>query len=145
MKQLSANYSIPESEFVNLIRTYLKGLGHSLTKYSFKINGNKLQAVEVITEAIDPPPVTQQLQNHRHMIKKHKKHSKVNMGLFQALKMYFAAEKARGTKTIGFKDLYDLFKLEFKELDETQLQTYLYDRRQFDNIDFSKTHGIKLS
>lgn len=145
MKQLSASYEITEPEFVNLIRTYLKGLGHSLATYSFKINGNKLQAVEVMTKAVEPPSEAKQLQNHRKMIKNHKKHSKVNMGLFQSLKLYFASERSKGTKIIGFKDLYDLVKLEFPDLEEERLQTYLYDTRQFKDIEFSKTTGIKLN
>jgi len=144
MKQLSASYELNETEIVNLVRTYLKGLGHSLVNYSFKIQGGKFQAVELQTTGILPPSEPVQLANHRQMTKKHKKHSKVNLGLFHALKLYFSSEKARGTKTIGFKDLYELIKTQFPDLEEERLQTYLYDRKQLKEIAFSKNQGITL-
>lgn len=62
------------------------------------------------------------------------KFKRQNVGIYGALREYFKSEKDKGVKTIDFKELYPLVKLEYPILTEERLNQYLYDKEQFKNI-----------
>lgn len=134
-----------------------------LTKAVYGVSGNTLNEVTIDVrkrlESTDKVVKTLQTNGAKTLIKKtasiqairptistkvpphSKKHEKVNKGLYGALREFFESERKNGVKTLNFEELYELVKVEYPHLEPSRLSLYLFDRRQFPDIDYKRVEG----
>lgn len=140
-------------ELTEILRDYLKERHNfNLTKATYKVDGHSnvtgvvMDVVKTENDAqvedrnmafVSPASAT------THLIgKRLKKHQRVNMGIFNNLRLHFESERKKGTKQIPFNDLFALVRTQYPTIKEEKLSIYLYDKRQLPGIEFSRVEGI---
>lgn len=142
------NTELNRLELTEILREWLRER-HSLdlNKAVYEVKGNTVNGVKMEVsknEVVQPEERKEMVQvNPVTRPVRLKKHQRVNMGIFDFLRGYFAQSKGHGTKTIRFEHVYERVKEKFPLMTQKRLQLYLYDRKQIPGIlSFSKIDGV---